>query len=65
MISRQICNQIDNITFQRVTDPIQHIAIVANHLVFIIIIDDLKPNPGTLCKLVPRDPLLIQILIQR
>ena len=35
------------------------------HDTFIIIIDDLKPNPGTLCKLVPRDPLLIQILIQR
>ena len=59
-----IFDQVCNIAAESLADLVKQKAVVPNDLVFVIIVDDLKFDPGTLGKLVARDIVLIQIFRQ-
>ena len=60
-----VFNNITNVAIKRSTDSGEHLAVVANYLVFVIIINDLEANTGSLRQLITCNAMAIQIRIKR
>ena len=58
-----IFDQIGHVACERITDFVQNVAVVADYLVFIVIIYDMKANPRSFRQLISSDAVAVKIFV--